>query len=57
MFLANSDVRLLRSRVYMFLHWYVYLTVYLKYNNNYSFIIVVYFLSFIRINRLFDYPI
>ena len=42
MFLANIDVRLWRSRIYMFLHWYVYLT-FEKYNSNYSFIIVVYF--------------
>ena len=45
MFLANSDVRLSRSRVYMFLHWYVDLTI-KKYNINYSFIIVVYFVCY-----------
>ena len=43
------DVRLARSLNYMFLRWYVYLT--------WSFIIVVYFLSVIRIIQLFDYPI
>ena len=42
MFLANTDVRLSRSRFYMFLHWYVHLTPE-KYNSNYSFIIIVYF--------------
>ena len=61
MFIANIDVRFSPSRVYMFLHWYVYLT-FEKYNStNYSFIIVEYvveyFLSVIRIIRLFDYPI
>ena len=55
MFLVNINVRL-SSRVYMFLPWYVYLN-FGKYNSNYSFIIAVYFLSVIRIIRLFDYPI
>ena len=32
-FLANIDLRLLRSRVYMFLNWYVYST-FEKYNSN-----------------------
>ena len=56
MFLANIDVRLSPSRVYMFLYWYVYLT-FKKYNINYSLIIVFYFWSVIPIIRLFDYPI
>ena len=43
------DVRLSRSDDCRFLRWYDYLT--------WSFIIVVYFLSVIRIIRLFDYPI
>ena len=56
MFLANIDVRLSQSRVYMFLHGYVYLT-FEKYNSNYSIIIVVYFWFVIHIIRLFDYLI
>ena len=56
MFLANIDVRLSRSRAYMFLHWYIYL-IYKKYNINHSFIITLYILFVIRIIRLFDFPI
>ena len=44
------------SFLYVIKFWYVYLT-FEKYNTNETFLIVVYFLSAIRIIWLFNYPI
>ena len=55
MFVPNINVRLSQSRFYIFLRWYDYMS-FEKYNSTKSFMIVGYFLTVIRITRIFDYP-